>query len=346
MQFLSIEIFLNKLHSKKIFDFILNYGEDEISTNSIKICPYCKHNDLKSLYFKTSQPIIGFLSNKRSIYLECQNCDLVFLQKQCLMKDLHLLYDEFERPKINEIKSIENFLNNKGGTHFKEKIKSLELLEKFAPKKSSMIDLGGGFGEFACMAKKRNPSWTVNCVDFNLEHVKSFLEKNNVIVHNKNFLQNNFGKNFDIITSLHVVEHIPVSDLKSFFKNIHNSLNKNGLLLLTTPNNNSPLAKTFDYHMMYPPQHQTILSVDWINNFVKDLKLFKTISYSSASVILEHYDDWFGYYKKTSPNDESKSFVELMDIIYKNKKMFNDFHEYLNKNNLGSESILLLKKIG
>ncbi len=342
---LSILEFLKKLNSEKIFNFILDYAEDKIRTKPVKICPYCKHKDLKSLYFTTSQPMIGFLSNKKAVYLECQNCGLVSLRKQCLMKDLHLLYDDFERPKINEKKSIENFLTNKGGTHFQEKIRSLELLKKYAPKKSSMIDLGGGFGEFACMAKKRNPLWRVHCVDFNLDHVKSILEKNNVITHNQNFLENEFGKNFDIISSLHVIEHIPVSELKKFFKNIYNSLNKNGLLLLTTPNYESPLARMFDYHMMYPPQHQTILSVGWIENFVKDLKLFKKITATTASVILEHYDDWFTYYKKTAPTDESKAVLEILDTIYNNKTMFNDFHQNLNKKNLGSESIILFKKI-
>jgi len=208
-----------------------------------------------------------------------------------------------------------------------------------------MMDLGGGFGEFACMAKKRNPLWTVHCVDFNLEHVKSILEKNNIIIHNQNFLENTFGQNFDIVSSLHVIEHIPVIQLENFFKNIYKSLNKNGILLLTTPNLESPLAKIFDYHMMYPPQHQTILSVSWIEKFVKNLKLFKKITHTSASVILEHYDEWFTYYKKTTPTDEGNAVLEIFDMIHENKIMFNKFHKILNKKNLGSESIILFKKI-
>jgi 2-polyprenyl-3-methyl-5-hydroxy-6-metoxy-1,4-benzoquinol methylase len=345
MEKISIEEFLKKLDSEKIYNYILDYTVDKIRTKQVKICPHCNHTNLKSLYLTTNQPMIGFLSNKKPLYLECQNCGLVVLRKQCLMKDIHLLYDEFERPKINEEKTIEDYLNNKGESHFREKIVSLELLEKYAPKKSSMVDLGGGFGEFVSMAKHRNPQWNIQCIDFNLEHVKKILEKKNIIVHNKNFLEENIGKNYDVVTSLHVIEHIPVEGLTKYFKNIHKALNKNGLLLLTTPNYESPLGRIFDYHMMYPPQHQSILSVKWIERFTKELKLFKKITDTSVSVILENYERWFSYYDKTVPNEETRGIVKILDTIYNNKKMFKEFQQNINKNNLGSESIILFRKI-
>jgi len=182
-------------------------------------------------------------------------------------------------------------------------------------------------------------------VDFNLDHVKNILEKNNVSTENKNFLEENIDNNYDIITSLHVIEHIPFDGLKQYFNNIHQALNKNGLLLLTTPNFNSPLGRIFDYHMMYPPHHQTILSVEWIELFVNNLKLFKKITHTSASVLLENYENWFTYYKKTAPNEEAKSVVKILDTIHENKKMFKEFHQNLNQKNLGSETIMLFRKI-
>ena len=342
---LSIKEFIKNLNTSKIFNLILDYGEDNIETKTVNFCPHCNSKLLKPLYFRTNQPIIGFLSNKKFVYLECQNCGLVFLKNQCLMQNLHLLYDEFGRPKINVKIGIENLVKNKSGTHLEEKNISLQLLKKYASKKSKMIDLGAGFGEFACMIKNKNPNWDVHCVDFNLDHVKSFLEKKKVISHNQNFLEENFGENFDIISIMHVIEHIPVIELEKFFTKIYNSLNKDGLLLITTPNYESPLAKIFDYHMAYPPQHQTILSVKWIEKFFKDLNYFKIIKISSASVIFEHYEEWFGYYKNTAPNDELKGVVNLFDIIYNNKKLFESLHNKINKNNLGSESIIILKKI-
>ena len=342
---MSLEKILKILDSNEIYNFILDYAVTGLHTKEIRKCPHCKSNELTKLFLTTSQPMIGFLSSKKPLYYECRNCGLVTLRKQCAMKDVHLLYDEFERPKNDERQLIENYLKNKGESHFKEKIRALELLEKTAPKKTCMIDLGGGFGEFSSMAKKRNLKWDVTCADFNLDHVKKILHEKKVSVMNVNFLQNSFGKNYDVITSLHVIEHIPFEGLELYLNNIHSALNDNGYFLLSTPDYNSSLGRMFDYHMMYPPHHQTILSSQLITEYLLKKKLFKKIEQTSACVILENYDDWFSYYKETAPTQESKAVVKIFDVIYKNKKMFKELENTLSEKNKGSETIILFKKI-
>ena len=342
---MSLEKFLKILDSNEIYNFILDYAVSGLRTKEIKKCPHCKNNKLIKLFLTTSQPMIGFLSSKKPLYYECKNCGLVILRKQCIMKDVHLLYDEFERPKTDEKQLIENYLKNKGKSHFKEKIRALELLEKKVSKKTRMIDLGGGFGEFSSMAKKRNPDWNVTCADFNLDHVKKILDEKKVSVMNINFLQNNFGKNYDVITSLHVIEHIPFEGLELYLNNIHSALKHNGYFLLSTPDYNSDLGRMFDYHMMYPPHHQTILSNQWITEYLLNKKLFKKIDQMSACVILENYNDWFSYYKETTPTQESKAVVEIFNEIHGDSKMFNKLENTLSKKNKGSETIILFKKI-
>ncbi|WP_420888033.1 class I SAM-dependent methyltransferase [Candidatus Nitrosotenuis chungbukensis] len=110
-------------------------------------------------------------------------------------------------------------------------------------------------------SEKRNPTWNVSCIDFDLEHVSTILKKHLVTPISTNFLQQQIGNNIDLITALHVVEHIPFDNLLIFFQNMRKALNPHGYLLLTTPNYLSPLAKFFDYHLVFPPVHQTILSV-------------------------------------------------------------------------------------
>ena len=342
---MSLEKFLKVLDSNKIYNFILDYAVTGLHTKEIKKCPHCKKNKLIKLFLTTSQPMIGFLSSKKPLYYECEYCGLVVLKKQCIMKDVHLLYDEFERPKRKEKQLIENYLKNKGESHFKEKVRALELLDKKVFKKTRMIDLGGGFGEFSSMAKKRNPKWDVTCADFNLDHVKKILNEKKVSVMNVNFLENSFGKNYDLITSLHVIEHIPFEGLELYLKNIHSALKNNGYFLLSTPDYDSALGRMFDYHMMYPPHHQTILSNQWITEYLLNKKLFKKIDQTSACVILENYDDWFSYYKETAPTQESKAVVEIFDTIYNNKKIFNKLENTLSEKNKGSETIILFKKI-
>jgi len=341
---LSINEFIEKLTNDEIFNFVLDYGED-VSSIEINECLICGSKELLPLYLTTSQTMIGFLPNSLPLYYECQNCSLVLFRKQCDMDTISLFYDEYERPKSDESELITSRINNKGKSHFLEKIKGLELVESLNMKHVSMIDLGGGFGEFTCLAKTRNPSWDVTCADFNLEHITKLLNQYKIKTKSLNFLNDDFGQNYNLISALHVIEHIPIKSLLSFFNKIHNSLATNGFLLLTTPDYDSPLGKLFDYHLMYPPHHQSILSSSWISKFVKDHNLFRTFKQSSAAVLLENFESWFSYYEKTAPSQEFYSVVKLFNSFHNDPKLFQNIHDDITTNNLGSETILLLQKI-
>jgi len=341
---LTIDGFLRQLTNDDIFNFVLDYGENIISTE-IHNCPNCDSENLLPLYLSTSQTMIGFLPNSLHLYYECQNCALVIFRKQCEINSIHLLYDEYERPKLNEVELISSCINNKGKSHFLEKIKGLKLVESLHLQNVSMIDLGGGFGEFSCLAKTRNPSWDVTCADFDLSHVSNTLQQYHVKTKNLNFLNDDFGQNYNLVSALHVIEHIPFKFLSSFFTKIHNSLADNGLLLLTTPDYDSPLGKFFDYHLMYPPHHQTILSSNWISKFVEKKNLFNLFRQDSAAVLFENFDSWFSYYENTAPTDEFRSVVKLFNSIHNDSELFKNMHENIVSNNLGSETILLLQKI-
>jgi len=132
--------------------------------------------------------------------------------------------------------------------------------------------------------------------------------------------------------------------LLEFFKKIKKNLKKNGYLLLTTPDFDSPMAKLFDYHLMYPPHHQTILSPRWLTKFFHDNNLFKLAKQESACILLEKYDEWFSFYKKTCPTPESQSVVDIFNFLHSEKPFFKKFEEKINSVNLGSETILLFQK--
>ena len=69
-------------------------------------------------------------------------------------------YDDYERNKPLEKNYLENYLKNKGNSHFIEKKKVLEIIESLSSKNISLLDLGGGLGEFAYMAKIKNSKRT------------------------------------------------------------------------------------------------------------------------------------------------------------------------------------------
>lgn len=339
----SLEDFIVKINEDEIFNLVLDFGIEELRTTEVYSCPYCNSSFLKPLYLTTSQTMMGFLSNEKPIYYECLDCSLVVLRKQCFPRDVKLLYDEYERAETNPELLIQNYKKYQG-SHFFEKKKGLEIIEPLLPHDASIVDLGAGFGEFACFAKLRNPEWNVYCADFNLNTMKEMLTKNLVKSINVNFLEDDFGTNYDLITMWQAIEHLPFEKIYLFFEHVKNSLKNGGYFILSTPDYDSPIAKIFDYHMLYPPHHQTILSSSWLEKFVTENNLFRVIRRESACLLFESYDDWFSYYKKTSPNDQVRSMVKILDSIHKNPGLFKNFEEDIALNKMGSETILFLQK--
>jgi 2-polyprenyl-3-methyl-5-hydroxy-6-metoxy-1,4-benzoquinol methylase len=340
---ITVKEFIKELETEKTFNFILDYGE-KVRTLNVTKCLHCNSKNFIPLYCTTSQPTLGFLPSSRSFYKKCMNCNLIFLNKQCRIEDLDKFYDKFERPLTDERKIILNLVQKKNGTHFDEKLKVQKIFQKYLKKKSRIVDLGCGFGEFPCLIKKFNPSWEVSGIDFNLDHVKKILKSYSVNVENKNFVEKKIGEKLNMISAMHVVEHIPFPNLLNFFINVHDSLSMNGYFLVTTPNYDSKIGKIFDYHLAMPPIHQTIFSDQWLINYLKKKKLFKIIKKESASVILENFESWFSYYSENAPNEDIRNMSEIWKSIHNNKKLFDSFKKNINDTNDGSETILLFQK--
>ena len=340
---LKISDFIKKLNDDEIFNFILDWGIDDLQTEEVTDCPYCKSKNLKPLYLSTNQTWIGFVSNQKPLYYECLDCSLVTFRKLCDKSNVYLFYDEYERSDTDAEPLIEGYKKFRG-SHFIEKRKSLDIIEPLLPKNASVIDLGAGFGEFACFEKYRNPNWNVKAADFNLTPVKELLNSRGVEINNVNFLEKDFGNDYDLITMWQAIEHVPFYGIKPFFEHVKNSLKNGGYFILATPDYDSPFCKVFDYHLMYPPHHQTILSGTWLTKFVTENNLFKVVRKESANLPWENYDEWFDYYRKTSPNTQTESMVKIFDMIHDNSGLFKSFEENISKQKLGSEVILILQK--
>lgn len=99
-------------------------------------------------------------------------------------------------------------------------------------KKMSILDFGCGDGSFLSNLDKNR--FDIYGVEINPEGVKICLEKN-LRVYDQDILKIDFKeKKFDIITLWHVVEHIknPIQ----VFNKLNNLLEKDGILLISTPN--------------------------------------------------------------------------------------------------------------
>jgi len=218
--------------------------------------------------------------------LECQRCQIGFVnQIQDNKKELVNLYDLKDYRKQEE----------KFKTRF---IKLINIILDFK-KKGSVLDVGAGFGLFSSILKTKG--------DFKIEIIEplqnSFYLKNTKTRKHKvsfeNFLETKRPK-YDLILILDVLEHFnnPLENLKK----IKSILNKNGYLIIQTPNYQSLMAK---------------ICKDWAWWMINDHKYF--FSPKSLKLVL----------KKTGYKIEY--FQTYEDLIDFKKNLDGNFNQIKNK---------------
>ncbi len=102
----------------------------------------------------------------------------------------------------------------------------------------SLLDVGAGTGDFLKVAKKNG--WQVQGIEPNEKAVKLAFEKG---IELKSSLNDFEGKQFDVITLWHVLEHIP--NLEETIIKLSNLVKPNGTLIIAVPNFKSFDAKHY-----------------------------------------------------------------------------------------------------
>ncbi len=105
-----------------------------------------------------------------------------------------------------------------------------------AHQKANLVDLGCGRGELLNLAQK------IGINSFGVDHNSSLLaiaKKHNLNVINQdviNWLSQQDDSSFDIISSLHLVEHLSFESLLKLIKEVERVLKPGGLVIFETPN--------------------------------------------------------------------------------------------------------------
>ncbi len=110
--------------------------------------------------------------------------------------------------------------------------KKAKLIHKLNSGTGELLDIGAGTGDFLSAA--RNKGWTVSGSEPNHSARKIASEKG---IELKSSIDEFQGKQFDVITLWHVLEHIP--DLEAALQKIQDLLKPNGILIVAVPNFNS-----------------------------------------------------------------------------------------------------------
>ena len=118
--------------------------------------------------------------------------------------------------------------------------KALRNISRHFPGDAKVLDAGSGFGQYTWRMSRMNPYWKIKAIDINPVHVAEctrFIEKSGlsgrVIFETGDLTAMTALNTYSIILSVDVMEHIQ-EDVK-VFTNFYNSLQDNGILLISTP---------------------------------------------------------------------------------------------------------------
>ena len=142
---------------------------------------------------------------------------------------------------------FENYIENSFDGLFQAnfKLRQFELnYKKYFYKKVTLrvLDIGVGRGEMlSCMKNWGHYYHGIDISPSTVEFCKK-LDLSCELVDDTEFWLKNHQKQFDIITCLDVLEHIPKERLIQFVEAIRNSLNKDGLAIFQVPNLQSPFG--------------------------------------------------------------------------------------------------------
>lgn len=124
-------------------------------------------------------------------------------------------------------------------------------------KKPNILDVGCGTGLFINLCRQQGIKATG--IDFSEAGIKLAKDVDSHCFH-QDFLKDIADSCFDIVTMFDTVEHL--INPEAFLKKSHFVLKKGGLLVLTTPRNDSLVCKIFGkkWHLYIPPRHLHIFS--------------------------------------------------------------------------------------
>lgn len=152
----------------------------------------------------------------------------------------------------------------------------LEEIEKRTRGNGTILDVGCSFGFFLDAAKKRG--WKIDGVEIS-EFAANYARNNlGINVINKPLNEANFdARFFDVVTLWNVIEHL--YDPIELMREIHRILKRGGMLVLTTGNAESLLARLQRerWRMLIPPIHLSYFAPSTIKRLLNscDLELIE-----------------------------------------------------------------------
>ncbi len=234
----------------------------------MKKCSACLSNSLRNKYEHVSDYLYNVDGDYN--YLECNDCGSFSLFNDISETELTKFYENYFTHSDN--------LNKGKFKYFKDVlIKTLDFFYTFNFTKAiidklvvsysrkylfiggsikyRILDFGCGNGDQLLLLK--NKGHMVKGVDFDKKAIKVAIKKG---INAKSVSELRTNEEYDIISLLNVIEHLP--DPEMTLKMLFNNLSSNGKLMIETPNSRSFLSKRFkkNWRGLECPRHLVVFS--------------------------------------------------------------------------------------
>jgi 2-polyprenyl-3-methyl-5-hydroxy-6-metoxy-1,4-benzoquinol methylase len=156
----------------------------------------------------------------------------------------------------------------------------------------SVIDVGCGRGDLLKFLHERSPDWDLTGVD-----ISSCPEAAGIEFHRGNAFEIDFGRRFDVVISLAVIEH--VADVHTFVRKLHELCVPGGLVILLTVNDRSltyGTARTLNrlglsspFNRLYSKHHVNHFNFHSLHRLLtaENLEVLKTIRHHSPLAAID-----------------------------------------------------------
>lgn len=250
-------------------------------------CPNCQNQEAK-IVLDVSQEKDTYLDylninykNLARHYLQCQECGLIYRNLILDDAEKELLYKHYRDEEMRKEDKYEYFQKIVSlPPRQSENYQKCQFLEKYLPKKGSILDAGCGAGVFLYTFNKYFPEWEV----LGIEPTEGFSdvarEKGLKIIYG--YLKaDTLKEKFDLITLNHVLEHL--DRFKEMLIMLKGYLKKEGLLYIEVPSSKD-IGELPASHDRFMSPHCLILSKEVLENILSKLGYSITILEDFISV--------------------------------------------------------------
>ena len=217
-------------------------------------CPVCAHNSFTVKYRIRQWKIV-----------QCNACAFVYVNPR--LKKIHLFSLYKDHYFDNKLFGYYHYTENKE-LRKKNFAKWLADAAAFIPSNKNIYALDIGCATGYCLELMRQKGWKPEGIELD-PGIAQEVAAQGYKVYDKPFLENQYGKQYSVITLFDVVEHL--TDLPEHFQKLHDILEADGCVIIVTPDYDSTQRKLFGrkWFQFKPLEHINYFTLETLSGLAE-----------------------------------------------------------------------------